>query len=115
MMQNSMRMAAARVSGRRMMSEVPHLKFPAGQSEGGHARFVVNQPTAIREKMMFFKAPEVWPLVAAVSFAVCIGTWKTAHMDMKPSAGPWKTFFGANNREVLGITPSDAKLEYKKE
>lgn len=100
---------------RRMLStESKQVKFPeAGQSHGGHSKFLVQTPTGIREKMMFMKAPEVWPLVACIVFALSVGTWKSAHMDMKPSAGPWKTFFNANNREILGIKPSDSKLEYK--
>lgn len=108
--------STARAAARRMLStEAKQIKFPeAGQSHGGHSKFLIQTPTAVREKMMFFKAPEVWPLVGCIVFALSVGSWKTAHMDMKPSKGPWKTFFGANNREILGITPSDAKLEYKK-
>ncbi|GBG33796.1 Hypothetical Protein FCC1311_100192 [Hondaea fermentalgiana] len=100
-----------------MMStaKAPQMRFPLGQSEGGHAKFVVDQPMKIREDMLFMKKPEVWPLVAAIAFAGIIGTWKIATLDMEPSQGPIKAFFGANNREILGIKPSDSKLEYKKD
>lgn len=94
--------------------------------------------TELRKHLLNFKeAPEGLVLVAAVSTVLSLGMYKLFVVDManpdthlsgndpirqdSERAEAWSkaafhkgplAFFGFNNREVLGIKPSDGKLKY---
>jgi len=107
-----MMLARARVFGRRGLTRSMH-SFPSGQSEGGHK--VVEKNIFQRMSWKDLRASthrEVWPLIAAVAFGCGVGVYKLSHWESH-SKGPWATLFGAHNREILGIKPSDDQLEYK--